>query len=83
MNSDNKSREINITHFDDIINSNDLNLDNVLIDEKSYENVLIYNVAYVVVARCRLQYGKYFLSLIFCNVFHKQHAITTLSLNAC
>ena len=33
-------------YFDDIININDLDLENILIDEKSYKNVLIYDVAY-------------------------------------
>ena len=32
--------------FDNIININDLDLDNSLIDEKPYENVLIYSIAY-------------------------------------
>ena len=31
--------------FDDIIKVNDLDLDNILLDEKSYENILIYDVA--------------------------------------
>ena len=29
-----------------MININDLNLDNILLNEKSYENILIYGVAY-------------------------------------
>ena len=33
-------------YFDDIINTSYLNLDNILIDEKSYENILICNVTY-------------------------------------
>ena len=50
MNSDNKFKKIDIKnytcyYFDDIININDLNLDNILIDGKSYENILIYNAA--------------------------------------
>ena len=29
-----------------MININDVNLDNILLNEKSYENILIYDVAY-------------------------------------
>ena len=31
-------------YFDDIININDLDLDNILINEKLYENILIYDM---------------------------------------
>ena len=33
-------------YFDDIIRLSDFNLDNILIDEKSYENILIYDISY-------------------------------------
>ena len=33
-------------YFDDIININDLDLENIFIDKDSHENVLIYDVAY-------------------------------------
>ena len=33
-------------YFDDIININDLDLDNILLNEKTRENNLIYSVAY-------------------------------------
>ena len=33
-------------YFDDKKNVNNLNLDNILADEESYENILIYDVAY-------------------------------------
>ena len=32
-------------YFNDIIKSEDIDLDNILIDEKSYENILAYNVS--------------------------------------
>ena len=32
--------------FDDIIEFEDFDLDNILIDEKSYENILVYNILY-------------------------------------
>ena len=32
--------------FDDIIKLEDFNLDNILIDKKSQENILIYNISY-------------------------------------
>ena len=51
MENNNKLKEIDITnwtcyHFDDITNVNDIDLDNILLDEKLYENILIYDVAY-------------------------------------
>ena len=33
-------------YFDDIIKLEDLDLDNILIDEKSIENILIYDISY-------------------------------------
>ena len=44
-------KEINIKnrlcyYSDDIIKTEDFNLDNILIDEKSFENILIYNISY-------------------------------------
>ena len=33
-------------YFDDIIKLKDFDLDNILIDKKSYENILIYDIPY-------------------------------------
>ena len=33
-------------YFDDIIKLEDFDLDNILIDKKSHENILIYNISY-------------------------------------
>ena len=33
-------------YFDDITKYEDFNLDNILIDEKSCENILVYNISY-------------------------------------
>ena len=33
-------------YFDDIIKIEDFDFDNVLFDEKSYENILIYGISY-------------------------------------
>ena len=33
-------------YFDDIIKLEDFNVDNILIDENSHENVLIYDISY-------------------------------------
>ena len=43
MNSDNKLQEIDVKnntcyYFDNTININDIDLDNILLDERSYEN---------------------------------------------
>ena len=50
MVSNDKLKEINIKnctchHFDDIIKTEDFDLDNSLIDKKSYENILVYNIS--------------------------------------
>ena len=51
MESNKQFKEINIknctdSQFEDIININDIDLNNILLDEKSYENSLIYDMAY-------------------------------------
>ena len=51
MNSNDELKEINIKnrtcyYFDAIINIEDFNLDNILIDEQSHENTLVYNISY-------------------------------------
>ena len=33
-------------HFNDINKIDDFDLDNILLDEKSYENILDYNISY-------------------------------------
>ena len=60
----NELKEIDIKsyiyyYFDDINNINDLNIDNILINEKSYENILIYNVVH------KTLYGAKSLRIIF------------------
>ena len=32
--------------FDDITKNEDFNINNILIDEKSFENILVYNILY-------------------------------------
>ena len=41
-------KEINFKsyYFDDIIKIEDFDLDNILIDEKSYENISVYKISY-------------------------------------
>ena len=51
MESNNKLKEIDIKSrtccsFDDIIKIEDYDLDNILIDEKSCENILVYSISY-------------------------------------
>ena len=51
MESNDKSKEIDIKnctcyYFDDISKVKDFDLDNILIDKKSYENILVYNISY-------------------------------------
>ena len=62
--SNNELEEINFKncihyHFDDTININDLNLDNSLLDDKTWENILSYDVAY------KILYGAKPLRIIF------------------
>ena len=52
MESNDKLKEIDIKYracyyFDDIIKIEDFDLNNILIDEKSYENILVYNDGFV------------------------------------
>ena len=37
-------KKSNVLFFDDIIKFEVFDLDNILIDEKSYKNVLVYNI---------------------------------------
>ena len=51
MESNDKLKEIDIKnrtcyYFHDIIKVEDFDLDNILTDEKSYENILVYNISY-------------------------------------
>ena len=51
MDRNDKLKEIDIKnrtcyYFDHIIKIEKFNLDNILIDEKSYENILVYNISY-------------------------------------
>ena len=51
MDSNDELKEIGITnctcyYFDDVIKIEDFNLDNILIDEKSYKKILVYNISY-------------------------------------
>ena len=51
MGSNDKLKEIDIKnytcyYFDDIIKTEDFDLDNILIYEKSYENISVYNISY-------------------------------------
>ena len=38
-------KNIKCYYFDNIIKIEDLDLDNILIDEKSYKNILVYNIS--------------------------------------
>ena len=51
MESNGELIEINIKnhtcyYFDDIIKIEDVDFDNILLDEKSYKNILVYDIAY-------------------------------------
>ena len=51
MNGNDKLKEIYIKnctcyYFDNIIKIEDFDLDNILIDEKKYENILNFNISY-------------------------------------
>ena len=51
MESKNEFKKIDIKnrtcyHFDNIIKIKDIDFDNILLDEKSYENILIYGISY-------------------------------------
>ena len=49
MESNDKLKDIKIRtcyFFDDIIKINDFDLDKIFIDERWYENILVYNISY-------------------------------------
>ena len=51
MESKNELKEIDIKnstcyYFDDVIKAEDFHINNILIDEKLYENILVYNISY-------------------------------------
>ena len=51
MGSNNELKEFNIKngtyyYFDDIMKIEDFDFDNILIDEKSYKNILVYNISH-------------------------------------
>ena len=35
-----------MSFFGDVIKTEDFDFDNILIDEKSYKNILVYNISY-------------------------------------
>ena len=58
MESNDALKEIDIKnrrcyYFDDIIKIKDFDLDNILIDEKSYENILVLNISYKILIDSR------------------------------
>ena len=64
MDSNDELKEIDIKnrtcyHYDDIIKNEDFNLDNILIDEKSYETILVY-ISYknLIAKPLRIRFGK-------------------------
>ena len=42
-----------VYHFDDIIKFEDLDFDNILIDEKLYANILIYDISFKALIRAK------------------------------
>ena len=51
--------------FDDIINIEEIDPNNIKIDEKSYKNILIYNIVYVTIKKDLKIYSANPLYLIF------------------
>ena len=51
--------------FDDIINIEEIDPNNIKIDEKSYKNILIYNIVYVTITKDLKIYSANPLYLIF------------------
>ena len=59
MGSNDELKEINTKngtryYFNYIIKNEDFDLDNILIDEKSYENILVYNILHKTVDGAKL-----------------------------
>ena len=66
MESNEKLKEINIKnrtcyYFEDIIKIEYFDIDNILIDEKSYEDILVYDISYknlITGKPLRIRFGK-------------------------
>ena len=59
MESNNKLKQIDIKnrtryYFDNIIKFEDFGLNKILIDEKSYKNILVYNISYTILINASL-----------------------------
>ena len=59
MESNNKLKQIDIKnrtryYFDNIIKFEDFGLNSILIDEKSYKNILVYNISYTILINASL-----------------------------
>ena len=42
----NNIKNLTYSYLDDIIKTEDFGFDNILLDEKPYENILVYNISY-------------------------------------
>ena len=42
----NNIKNLTYSYLDDIIKTGDFGFDNILLDEKPYENILVYNISY-------------------------------------
>ena len=70
MKTSNKVKDINIKNttyyfFNDIINIENFDPNNIKIDEKSYKNILIYYIGYVTIKEYVKRHSVYPLYLIF------------------
>ena len=67
MESNDELKEIDIKnhtcyYFDEMVKIESFNLDNILIDEKSYESILVYNISYKTLIDAK-SYGTRYLVL--------------------
>ena len=78
MESNDELKEIDIKnhtcyYFDEMVKIESFNLDNILIDEKSYESILVYNISYKTLIDAKY-YGTRYLVLFG---IEKKKMITT------
>ena len=80
MESRNELKEVDIKnracyYFDDIINATDINFSDILLDEKLYESILVYDISYktsMVPNLLRIRFDKIdgFIIVLDCKIKH-------------
>ena len=55
----NNIKNLTYSYLDDIIKTADFGFDNILLDEKPYENILVYNISYKTLIGAKLLHFRF------------------------